>query len=113
MTDYNPENRKLLSLLCHGACLFSAAIVSIGVPIVILFTTEDSVVKANAKEALNFQITLFIAAFIGVLLLFLIVGFVILPIVALVSIVLPILAMIKVLETPDQPYRYPLTLRLI
>ena len=113
MTNSTPDNRKFLSLLCHGACLFSAAIVSVGIPIVILFTTQDSVVKANAREALNFQITLFIAGIIGALLMFVLVGFVILPIVALVSIIFPIIAMVKILERPDQPYRYPLALRLI
>lgn len=113
MTNFTPENRKLISLLCHGACLFSATIISVGIPIVILFATEDSVVKANAREALNFQITLFIAAIVGLLLSLVLVGFAILAIVGLVSILLPILAMVKVLERPDQPYRYPLTLRLI
>ncbi len=113
MENSDLDSQKLLSLLCHGACLFSATIVSVGIPIFILFTTEDSVVKANAREALNFQITIFIAAFIASLLIFVVIGLFILPIIVLVSIILPIMAMVKVLEQPGQPYRYPLTLRLI
>lgn len=113
MENANLDNQRLLSLLCHGACLFSATIVSVGIPIALLFTTEDSVVKANAREALNFQITVFIAGIIGFLLLFVGVGFIILPLVGLFSIIFPIIAMVKVLEQPGQPYRYPLTLRLL
>ena len=47
----NIEQRKLLSALCHGSIFFSSMIVSIAIPLVILFTTEDSIVKANARES--------------------------------------------------------------
>jgi len=114
MTNFDdPDNRKLLSLLCHGSCLFSVLIVSVGVPIAILFATRDSVVKANAREALNFQINLFIESFVALLLIFLLIGFLLFPIIALFSIIFPILAMVKIIEDPDQPYRYPLTWRIV
>ena len=113
MENSDLDNQKLLSLLCHGACLFSATIISVGIPLVILFTTKNSVIKANAREALNFQITLFIAAFIATLLVFVVIGWFIFPIIGLVSIILPIIAIVKVLEQPERPYRYPLTLRII
>ncbi len=48
------DNRKILSALCHGAIFFNTIIVSIAIPITILFLTNDSVVKDNAKESLNF-----------------------------------------------------------
>lgn len=56
MSDLNQG--KLLSALCHGAIFFSAALFSVGIPLVILFTTDNSVVKANARESLNFHINL-------------------------------------------------------
>jgi hypothetical protein len=57
MRDY--PQRRLFSAICHGAIFFSSTIVSIAIPIAILFTNEDPVVKANAKESLNFHITLY------------------------------------------------------
>ena len=114
MEDYDPEKRKILSALSHGACLASATVVvSVGVPIAILFLTEDSVVKANAKEALNFQVTVFIAAFISVLLIIVLVGFVLLFVVAVFSFIFPIIAIVNVLDNPDRPYRYPFIFRLL
>ena len=58
------DKRKILSALCHGAILFSATIVSVGIPIAILLIIDDSVVKDNAKESLNFHINIYIYAFI-------------------------------------------------
>jgi uncharacterized protein len=48
------ENRKILSVLCHFSILFSSTIVAVGIPVAILLLSTDSVVKNNAKEALNF-----------------------------------------------------------
>ena len=58
------DKRKILSALCHGAIFFSATIVSVGIPIAILLIIDDSVVKDNAKESLNFHINIYIYAFI-------------------------------------------------
>ncbi|HLO83646.1 MAG TPA: DUF4870 domain-containing protein [Nostocaceae cyanobacterium] len=57
---YDLDNRKLLSALCYGSIFFSAGFVPIVVPIVILVVSNDSVVKDNAKEAINFYINLLI-----------------------------------------------------
>ncbi|CCQ61832.1 hypothetical protein CWATWH0401_1063 [Crocosphaera watsonii WH 0401] len=48
--------RKLLSGICQGSIFFSATFVCIGVPIVILFISDDETVQNNAKEALNFHL---------------------------------------------------------
>jgi uncharacterized protein len=113
MESYDPDKRKLLSALCHGACFFSATIVSVGIPIAILAFTDDSVVKANAKEALNFQITIFLAAFVSLLLVFVLVGFILLFVLAAFSLIFSIIAITTVLSEPDTPYRYPIVLRVI
>ncbi|MEO1427594.1 MAG: DUF4870 domain-containing protein [Cyanobacteria bacterium J06633_8] len=107
------DQRKLLSALCHGAIFFSSMIVSVAIPIVILFTTKDSVVKANAKESLNFHINLYIYGLIAGILCLVFIGFLLLPVLGLISIVMPIIALIKVLDSPDEPYRYPLIFRLV
>ncbi len=99
--------RKLLSALCHGAIFFSSLFISVGIPIVILFVTDDPVVKQNARESLNLHINLYIAAFVFVLLCFVIIGFPLLAILAIFSLVMPIIAIVKVLENENIPYRYP------
>ncbi|MGF1524945.1 MAG: DUF4870 domain-containing protein [Leptolyngbyaceae cyanobacterium] len=106
MEIQDPDKRKVLSALCHGACFFSSTLVSIGIPIAILLSVDDPVIKDNAKEALNFQISVYIWAFIGVLLAFVLVGFVILLALVVFNFVAPIIAMLSVLSDPDQRYKY-------
>jgi len=40
---YDSDKRKLLSALCHGSIFFSTTIVSVGLPIAILFVSDDPV----------------------------------------------------------------------
>ncbi|HBE19202.1 MAG TPA: DUF4870 domain-containing protein [Cyanobacteria bacterium UBA11149] len=107
------EQRKLFSALCHGAIFLSSLVISIAVPLVILFITNDPVVKDNAKESLNFHINLYIYASIFGLLCFVLIGFPLLGILVIVSFIMPIIALVKVLENPDKPYRYPFIFRII
>lgn len=106
------NQRKLLSVLCHGSIFFSATVFSVGLPIAILFTSQDSVVKENAKESLNFHINLYIYAFIFALLLFLLIGFPLLVLLGVASWVMPIIAIVQIINNPDRPYRYPFIFRL-
>ncbi len=107
----NVDQRKLLSVLCHGSIFFSYTILSIGVPIVVLLTTDDSVVKENAKESLNFHINIFIYVVISVLLIPVLIGIPLLFIFGIVSIIMPIIAIVKVLDNPDISYQYPFIFR--
>ncbi|NJN88083.1 MAG: DUF4870 domain-containing protein [Leptolyngbyaceae cyanobacterium SL_7_1] len=104
--------RKLLSALSHGAIFFSSFVVSIAIPIAILLISEDPVVTANAKESLHFHINLFIYGTVFLILAFVLVGIPLLVLLVVASVVMPILAIIKVLDKPDQPYRYPFLFRL-
>lgn len=107
------QQRKLLSALCHGAIFFSSMVVSIAIPLVILFITEDSVVKANARESLNFHINLYIYGVIAGLLTIILIGIPLLFALGLISFVMPIIALVQVLNSPDVPYRYPFIFRLV
>ena len=102
------DNRKLLSVLAHASIFFSSAVISVGVPIAILLASKDPVVKSNAKEALNFFITVYILATIFGILFFLIIGFPLFILLLIATVVMPIMAIVKVLENPDRSYRYPL-----
>ncbi|MGK7904028.1 MAG: DUF4870 domain-containing protein [Hormoscilla sp.] len=111
--DDDLEKRKVLSALCHGAIFFSSTIVSVGIPIAILFVTEDSIVKENAKESLNLHINLYVYGIIFALLIAVIIGIPLLIGLAVLSWIMPIIAIVKVLGDPDKPYRYPLIFRLL
>ncbi|MEB3340418.1 DUF4870 domain-containing protein [Okeania sp.] len=105
--------RKILSALCHGAIFFSVTIMSVGVPIAILFITEDSVIKDNAKESLNFHINIYIYGIIFGALTWLLIGFPLLILLGIVNFVMPIIAILNVTSNPDKSYRYPFIFRLV
>ena len=68
-------------------------------------------VDDQGKEALNFQITVFIAALISAVLTMVLIGLLLLPVVIIGWIVLSIMGGIK--ANNGEAYRYPWTLRLI
>lgn len=107
------DQRKLLSAISHGAIFFSSTIVSVGIPIAILLVSDDPVVKDNARESLNFHLNLFIYLLLFGLLAFVLIGIPLLFILAIVSFIMPIIAIVQVLSTPSQPYRYPFIFRLV
>ena len=120
---FNPDKRKLLSSLCHGAIFFSTTFLSIGVPIAIYFTSDDPVVKANAKESVNFHLNVwFWATVIGVpiailsFLTFGIGGIILFTVVALGFLLhwgLTIAALLHCfVGDSDESFRYPFTFRL-
>lgn len=82
-------------------------------PLVIWLVKKDTMpfVEDQAKEALNFNITMMIAAAIAWVLLFVLIGFILLPAVAIIWLVFVIVAAIKANE--GTRYRYPFALRLI
>ncbi len=82
-------------------------------PLVIWLVKKDTLpfVDDQAKEALNFNITVMIAAAVSWVLLFVLIGFLLLPAVAIFWLVFVIIAAIKANE--GERYRYPFTLRLI
>lgn len=107
------DKRKVLSALAHGSIFFSALVVSIGVPIAIILITDDEITKSNAKEALNFQINLFLYGVIFGILIFVGIGLILLGILAIVNFIMPIIGILKVLTNPYKSYRYPFIFRLL
>jgi uncharacterized protein len=112
------KHRKLLSILAHLSATCSWTMVALGVPIAILCTSDDDVVKANAAESINYHITcwvlmaLLVAVVIctfGVAALFF---FVLWPLFVIVSI-LPFIAVCCVALKTERPYLYPLVPRFI
>jgi uncharacterized Tic20 family protein len=103
------SDERLWALLAHLS-IFLLAIIA---PIVILvvFGKRSSFVADNAKEALNFHITVVIAELVSFVLFFVVIGFVLLPVVIIGAMVLGVIAGLQAQQ--GENYRYPLTLRLI
>ena len=113
---YDSDKRKLLSALSHGSIFFSAVLVSVGLPIAVLFVSDDPVVKENAKEAINFHFNIWLYGVIIGVLTFLtlgLLGLILYPIYFLVHWGLSVLAIYQTLTNPDQAFRYPFIFRLL
>lgn len=107
------DQRKLLSALCHGSIFFSATVVSVGIPIAILLLSDDSVIQGNAKEALNFHFNVWLYGIIFGILTMILIGWVLLALLGIFSLIMPILAIIKCLNDSNQVFRYPFIFRLL
>jgi uncharacterized Tic20 family protein len=104
---YTPtSDERTLAILCHVLGIFFW----IFPPLIIYLIKKDesAYVKAHAMEALNFQITVSIAA---VALALTIVGLLLIWVLWIVALVFMIIATIN--ASDNKMYRYPLTIRLI
>jgi uncharacterized protein len=72
---------------------------------------DDAYLADQAKEALNFQITILIAQFIAGVLAIILIGYLLMGIIWLTNVVFCIVAAIS--TSKGETYRYPLCLRLI
>lgn len=112
-TTYDPDKRRILSALSHGSIFISTLIFSIGIPIAILFVSDDPVVKENAKEAINFHLNVWFWGIIVGILVFLLVGYLILPFFFLYHWALPFWAIIQCWRNPEHAHRYPFIVRVV
>jgi uncharacterized protein len=105
------SDERVLGVLSH----ILAIVPGIGIfgPLVIWLIKKDesSFVEANAKESLNFQLTMLICFIVSWLLVFIIIGFFLLAALGITNVVLVIVATVKTSE--NKIYRYPFNFRLI
>jgi len=82
-------------------------------PLIIWRTKGSSMPFAaeQAKESLNFQLTIFLLGLLCAPLMFILIGFALLSILGLVDLILVIVAAVEVSD--GKPYRYPFCLRLV
>jgi uncharacterized protein len=109
MSNTPSNDDKNIATVTHlGGTVFSF----IPALIVWMLKKDDSAYIADqAKEALNFQITVLIALFIATILMWILIGFLLYPVIWMVNIVFCIIAAIS--TSKGETYRYPLCLRLI
>ena len=98
-----------LAVLVHLS-LFAFGLVG---PLVLYLVKKDSspFLRHHAAQALNFHITVAIAVFASFAMVFVLIGFVLLPAVAIASSILAIVAAVR--ASRGEPYRYPLTIPFV
>jgi uncharacterized Tic20 family protein len=104
------------AMACHLVAL-SGFVIPFGNvlgPLVVWLIKKDTMplVDQHGKEALNFQITVLIAAVISFVLMFVLIGIFLLIAVGIGALVLTIMAAVKV-SNGQLDYKYPFALRLI
>lgn len=110
-TTNAPADQRTMALAAHLLGIFTWFI---GPLIIWLINKDDaskSFVTDQAKEALNFQITITIAMLICIVLTIVIIGGILAPIVGILNLVFCIIAAVK--ANNGEAYRYPFALRLV
>ena len=98
----------------HWGALVAAvvALAFLGPLVVLLFKgNESAYVRRQAVESLNFQLSVLIYAIVSFALIFVVIGFVLLPLVGLFWLVFTIVGSVKAAR--GEEYRYPATIRLV
>jgi hypothetical protein len=113
MARNTSKNNTTLAALCHLSALLGTVLCPLNliIPIVIICCNDNKFVRSQAKECLNFQISVVIWALISAVACFLVVGVFMLVVLAVAAFMLPIFAAISAASGTD--YRYPLIFRLI
>jgi uncharacterized protein len=105
------SNDRNLAMLTH----LSGFVLYVIVPLIVWLTHKDRPDKAyltgEAKEALNFQITMVLAWVVCWILQVILIGFLLMAVLWFVNLIFCIIAAVKV--SSDGHYRYPFALRLV
>jgi len=103
------DNEKTMAVCAHAGGIFFGFLPAL--IIWLMKKDENSYLTQQAKEALNFQITIGIAFFICFILVFVLIGALLILLVWLADIVFSVFAAIKAHN--GESYRYPIAIRLI
>jgi len=104
---------RVLAMLSHLLAIIGG--LGFIAPLIIWLIKKDdpnaSFVTENAKESLNFQITVLLLAFVCCVLLLVFIGFPLMVLLGVTNLVLVILATVR--SNEGKIYRYPFNFRLI
>ena len=114
--DVPDKDARMWAMFCHlgGLAVFTGIpFASIIAPLIIWLLKRDSspYVDEHGKEALNFQISMAIYGIVVFVLCFVIIGFLLIPVLFIADLVFMIMAAIK--ANDGQSYQYPLTIRFV
>ena len=107
-TEPSSDDKNIATITHLGGTVFSFVP---GLLVWILKKDDSAYLADQAKEALNFQISVLIAYFISGILVWLLIGFLLIPLIWLLNVVFCIVAAIS--SSKGETYRYPFCLRLI
>ncbi|WP_309727963.1 DUF4870 domain-containing protein [Chamaesiphon sp. OTE_75_metabat_556] len=113
--------RRLFSLLCHGSIFLGSLLITSAIPLAILLLFDDPVIKATAKETLNYHFNIWLyGAITAGLVTFFTALIITIPLAWLIGLafflfhmVPPIFGILATLNNPNEPYRYPFIWRLL
>ncbi len=110
------ENERTWGMLAHLSALVGVVLPVIGCilgPLVVWLGRRDqsAFVDAQAKEALNFNISVVLGSIVCSLLMLVFIGFILIAALYIAWLVMTLIAAIKASE--GVAYRYPYTLRLV
>ena len=114
-TPPTPATRTWI-VACHASSLLGFFVPAGGhilPPLIVwLMKRGDSTeVDEHGRESLNFQLSMLIYSIIAGILMFVLIGFILLPLVHVLNVVFVIIASLRASE--GQLYRYPLTIRFL
>jgi uncharacterized protein len=109
----DPKNTAALAHYLGAGLLFFTCYLNWLGPLIIFAGPgkTDPFIRDQSAEALNFQLTIFIAAVISGALLFVLIGFVLLPIVYLVGIIFGVMGGLA--ASRGEWYHYPLAIKFV
>lgn len=103
------QDERNIAMLAHLLGIFTGFI---GALVIWLIKKDESqFIAQEAKEALNFQITVAIAFFCAWMLAFILIGFFLIPVLFIANFIFCILAAVS--ASKGNGYKYPVALRLV
>jgi len=108
-TPLSPSDERMWATLIH----VGGIVIGFIAPLIGYLVLKDrsAFVAENSKNALNFQLTVLIAYVVSAFLMIVVIGFLLYPLVWVVSIVFSIVA--AVASNRGEVYRYPLTIPFV
>jgi uncharacterized Tic20 family protein len=112
------RNWALVAHLSALAGLLLGGLIWLGPLIVYLVQRQDPLVAPHAREALNFNLSVFLYMAVGFIatfvLFFVLVGILLIPVLAALGIAWLVLVVVAAVKaSAGEPYRYPLTIRFV
>ena len=102
---------KIWSMFCHLSIFTVLGAILVPLVIYLAMKDESEFVRSNAREALNFHLSMVVYGFCCWLLCLVFIGILLLPALGIFILIMAIVATIKASE--GGCYNYPLTIRLV
>ncbi len=115
-TTLSEKEARKWAMICHLSALVGLLGNGIGFligPLVmwLIKREDDPLIEEQGKEAVNFQLTMFLAIFVSALLVFVLIGIPLLIMFGLMMVIFPIIAGVK--TSNGEHYRYPISIRFL